>query len=185
MSELTETRIPLAVAAENLAKILHAIDEGDVGETIAAVLDSERLNLSAAVSRRVVFFELLSSTLQMAEEKRDAWKRKVEQLKHVEKRIKDATIQAMQIDNTVKKIGEDGNLCLQDSPPALVLNVETSSRSFGNIISDDAAKTIPQKYLVQTNFLQLNTAELKKDLDAGIELPFASLKRGVHLRIRI
>lgn len=184
MTDLPSNKIPLALAADNFATICEAIDNGNLNETIDALFSEARLELTAAVDRRVLFLQFISGNIEKAEKVRDAWKTRVEQLKHVEKRVKDKTIDVMQAQQTVQYNGEIGKLCLQANPPALELKIPVGSKSFNNILDGKYIADIPNEYLKTISFVQLDTAALKRDLDEGVEVPFAELKRGTHLRIR-
>lgn len=184
---MSNNNLPVALAAETFATISRAIEEGNLNEAIDSLVDASRLDLAACVAGNIHVLEHLAGNIEIAKAKRDAWKRQVEQLEYAEKRWRAKVIDAMQQQRITEGHGDGQRLCLQDNPPALDLKVDVTSKSFSNIISAEKAEalSIPAKYLTDVSFMQLNTAEIKKDIDGGITLPFASIRRGTHLRIRM
>lgn len=184
---VTINKIPLAVAADNFAAICHAIDNGDLNETLVALFHETRLDLSAAVDRRLCCLQLCSTSLEAAKGARDAWRERVKQLEFVEERIKGMTIEAIQITGMKEVKGETGRLCLQQNPEALSLEFMTHEMTVNRVIDPNDLERwhIPEKYLKKVAAFQLDTKQIKEDVQAGETYPWCKLTRGVHLRSRV
>lgn len=182
----TNNKVPLALAADNFATICKAIDEGDINEAITSLFHETKLDLADSVARRICFFEFLDGAIKNATEIRDSWKQRVEQLKHVEERVKKLTLDIITAESTIEYRSDLGKLCAQQNPPSLKLNFETTKMNASNVINakDIERNHIPQELITEVRFLQLNTEKLKEQLNAGGAYPWASLTRGQHLRIR-
>lgn len=176
--------VPMALAAQNLAEICRAFEQGDLNETLTALFHQTRLDTPAAVDKRVCDIRLLSSTLKAAEEARDAWTQRVKQLKFVEERVEEMTLDIMKHNSVTTLTGTIGNLRCQNNPEALHLEFETYKPHVNNVVDPHHIErfAIPEKYLKKFAAYQLDTAQIKEDLKKGEKFEWASLKRGVHLR---
>lgn len=184
MTELVRNKIPLAQAAENFAAICASIDEGNLDETILALFDATRHDLVTSVNRRICFLDFLRSAVKNAEENKDAWKQRCEQLKIVKERVDGLTIEAMKVLGVREVAGDIGKLRMQNNPEALHLEFETYKPHVNNVIDPEQIQRfdIADKYIKKFAAFQIDTAQVKADLQAGAALPWASLTRGLQLR---
>lgn len=152
----TSNKIPLALAADNFATICKAIDEGDINEAITSLFHETKLDLADSVARRICFLEFIDGAIKNASEIRDSWKQRVDQLKHVEERVKKLTLDIITTESTIEYRSDLGKLCAQQNPPSLKLNFETTRVSLGNIITgkDIERHDIPAELITETTTAQ-------------------------------
>lgn len=180
-------KVPLAEAAETFAIVCNAIDEGNLDETIVAIFNQTRLDLATAVDRRVCFLNFCTSSMQAAKETRNAWAERARQLEALEERIKVLTIDQIKSSGLEQAKGDLGRLCIQNNPEALSLDFDLHDMMVNRVIDPIfiEVNAVPDKYLKKIAAYQLDTKQIKEDLQAGETLPWAKLTRGQHLRIRM
>lgn len=171
-----------------IANLCEQIDSGaDIDQFIQAEFAQAKLNLSDAVGRTVLRLDGLEAAISHSKENRDAWAARAQSLERVYDKIKAATLEAVKAAGDVACISKHGKLSVQKSTPALQLDVKTKTTTVRHVVDldDGHAPAIDQKYLTRQEIFSLNTEEIKADLAQGIEIPWARMTRGEHLRWRM
>lgn len=183
---MSMNKLPEALVANNFAQICAAIDDGNLNETIVKLFNEQRLDLRPNVDVRIGFLRLCSAAIQSAKETRDAYRERVKQLEHVEDLVKKATLSIMAVHEKIVVEGDTGRLCVQKNPEALDLGFDVSELVVNRVIDPALieAHNIPDKYLKKIAAYQLDTKQIKEDVKASVELPWAKLSKGTHIRIR-
>lgn len=78
---------------------------------------------------------------------------------------------------------EMGVMYLQKSAPSLACMVPTKTVSVKSI-TDDFFLDVCKDYLTPHTYMVLDTAKVKRDLKAGVELSWATLEQSNHVRVR-
>ena len=190
MDDITlKKRTPLELAALDFAAVLNQIEQldGNLDQAIMSTFGELKLELAEAVDRRIYFLQFLESQIEHVEKMEKAWRERRRVLDNLNERIKEstkATIIAQE--GNMKLKGTTGELAVQKSPPAVQYSFESFKKSYDVITDDMVSKyEIPAKYLQPVELLQLNKVAVREDLQAGVELSFAKLVRGNHIRIRV
>jgi len=189
MDVVTKKRAPLELAALDFAAVLNQIEQldGDLDQAILSTFGELKLELAEAVDRRIYFLQFLESQIEHVEKMEKAWKERRRILENLNERIKESTkTTIIANDGSMKLKGTTGELAVQKSPPSVEYAFDFSKKSF-DIVTDDIVSKhkIPAKYLQHLELLQINKSAVREDLQAGIELGFAKLNRGSHVRVKI
>ena len=183
---MSETKVPLALAVQNLATLMLAIDEGNLDEAMVKLFTDQRLDLASAVDRRICFFDLCQKHIDSLKEIAKQYELTAKRLELGLEKIKDDTLEIMKTNPDVPYKGELGRLQVQDNASAAVeVFLDTTKKSFINIVdpADIEKAQIPDKFLATHKYYTLVIAEVKKALESGEEIPWAKLRKGQHLRI--
>lgn len=101
------------------------------------------------------------------------------------KQMKESVKGLMEQEPGLKLEGEVGRMRLQANAEGLHLNFTTKPKTiYGAVSEEDIFYCgIPAVYLDKTVTYKLKTDEIRADLKAGMELKWARLERGQHVRI--
>lgn len=189
MTDITiKKRAPLEMAALDFAALLQQIEElEDIDQAVLSTFGEMKLELADAVDRRIYFLQFLESQVEHVDKMVKAWQSRKKVLQNLTERMEESTKHTiLSANGKLKLSGTTGELSVQRSPPKLDLLFEPMRKSFDVLTHDVASKyEIPSKYIQHTEFLQLNKDALREDLQAGIELSWAKIVRGNHIRIKI
>jgi len=180
-------KVPLALAAQNLSQLMEAIDDGTLNETITRLFSSDRLAVADAVDRRIFCLRHFEDTIKNLKAIADEYRLKAKQLEHALETIKEKTVQIMEQVPDVPYVGELGRLRIQNnSQSALELKFELGKKSVSNILSESDIEKyqIPQELMETVTYTALKSDTVKKLVEAGEKLEWASVQRGRHLRYK-
>lgn len=177
----------LALIQENLDKLMRAIDEATeiTNEQIDEfmLLREER---EKKIDGWIGYRDRAKHFVAELKERRDrfqtAYKTGQSLQKYLDQRIK----YHMENDKTglVFKGKELGTLSLVNNQKAVAHIVPLESVRFDNVVKDDFYKQVCADYLKEVTFRVLDKAKVKVDLLSGIELSWAKLEQGKHIRVK-
>lgn len=175
-------------AAVILAEICDKMDNSDeVDEEILSKFDTATTCLEESIDRRKFVIREAESKIELAR----AYKRNIDEtIKRLQK------VQERIIESTKVMVGLNPNIPFKDtlgnkltvrknSQAHLVLALDLrEGKSVSNILDEASISLldIDEKYIKQVSYTTLNTEAVKKDLSNGIEISWASLHHGTHLR---
>ncbi len=183
-----QPKIPLALAATDLAVIMRSIDNAEsIDDALTQMFGTALANMADAVDRRILFRQTLDYTIKMAQETAKAWREKVKALENAMERFEANTLAIMQDEDSVKYKGKMGELAAQRSPAKLELAFETKTASISNAVLTDTLHfyEVPAEFRMETTVTQLRKEKVKEALLAGAKFEWASITHGRHLRVKI
>ncbi len=175
-------------AAVILAEICDKMDNSDeIDEEILAQFDTATTSLEESIDRRKFVVREAESKIELARSYKRSLDETIKKLQKVQERI---------IESTKTMVGLNPNIPFKDtlgnkltvrknSQPHLVLALDLREGKTVSNILDDASISllgIDEKYIKQVSYTTLNTEKVKSDLALGVEIPWASLHFGTHLR---
>jgi hypothetical protein len=187
--EPVQPKVFLGYAASTLTTICNAIDNGaDLDETMLELFDATATQLSEGVGRR----KAVARTLKAAIEQAKAYKAQVDShqksLESALTRLKAMTKEIVEANPDIPFKDELGKklTIVKNSKPSVRYDFEMTSRSLRNILPWERPEDIIAAglgdYMQEEKIYTLCTGEVLEDLEAGIELPWARLAQGYHLR---
>lgn len=183
---MEEVKVPLALAAQNLATLMEAIDNGNLEEAVLKLFDDQRLALSASVDRRICFFDICEKHIESLNDIANKYKVTAKQLETVLETVKKRTVEIMNsIPDTPYK-GDLGRLTIQkNASPSCMILLNTQKKSINHAVD---AQDI-EKHKIRDEFYDVHTYyslvidKIRKAIEAGEDIPWAVLQKGEHLRI--
>jgi hypothetical protein len=179
--QMEKVRVPLAVAASDLARICDELDAGvTLDQALVAAFDDTKLALADAVDRRIAFHEFASSALEAARAARAGWDERVQQLKGLIDRFKANTQAVVEAHPDLPYRGTLGRITVQKSPASL-----QTTFGFRELTPEliEMMGIEPEYYTVKTTYT-LDTKKAKEALAAGKSLPWAELTQSNHVRFK-
>lgn len=181
-----DTKVPLALAVQNLATLMEAIDDGNLDEAVIRLFTDQRLDLSSAVDRRICFFDICEKHVESLKDIARQYQKTAKALENALESVQKQTTEIMKGNPDVPYKGDLGRLQVQkNASPSCTILFETTKESSSNVV--DAADI--NKYGIDEKFYEARTHyvlvldKIKKALEAGENIPWAELKRGEHLRV--
>lgn len=175
-------------AARSLSRLCDRIDEADFcDESLEAEFQTAKLSLAESIDRRKFIFREAESKVELATQ----WKRDLDEtikrLKRVQERIESYTklIMTQEPDQPYEDTFGNKLKIVKNSQSQLVLAVDLrDKKSVSNIIDDASLELlgIDDKYVKIVTYQTLDTERVKRDLEKGEKLEWASLFRGEHVR---
>lgn len=190
MSKLTEKPyLYLAESAAIMADICAAIEANEDDELPKDLLDSFRTTkeqLYEGIDRRKAVADQFRATIAMVKEHGRKARAAAKKLEIAFEKFRESTKDVIEShpeisfrDSMKKKV----YVC--KSKPKLKLALPAAnSKSFSNILDDGAIELleIPERFLRQVTFRQLDTDKVRQALEGGEELDFAELEAVTQLR---
>lgn len=184
-TDVQKQKTPLHQAVLDLAAVCQQIDESaDITDVLIKTLGELKQGLVTAVDRNILFEKSLKAQIATAKEMKDSWTHRQKVLESVKESHSGYMLAAIASSGGLPFKGTQGEIRAQASPPSMDLTIKTDRRSFETITAQDAEQ-IPLKYVTETTLLSLNKDAIREDLQNGVELSFAKLTRGRHIRIYI
>lgn len=174
-------KVPMAFAMSTLAAMCDAIDNGaELDDALVAQFQEAKLDLVEAIDRRVAFFRYLQGQIAAAKAARDAWQDDYKRLQAIEEKFKEKTKELVEAHPDLPKEGTIGKLAVQANPPSVKLTFE--DRKLTRHVIDFFG--VDEKYIKTETTYTLNAKLVADDLKAGVELPWARLEQGTHIRFK-
>lgn len=194
-------KTPFHFAASELDALMDRIDQelehapasllggpNPIDTALVPFLESKRLELAEAVDRRIYFFQYLEDQIERGTKNREQWASYVKRLKDLYDRIEAKTIETMQLHPDLNYKGEAGQLKVQLNGAAkLVTSLLLTNKSVSNIVDLEQIREagVPDGYLESITYLVLNKEKVIADLKNGLQLPWARLEKGNHLKVKL
>lgn len=178
-------KIPMAVAATDLAMLCDAIDDGaEPSVALVAMFNEKRLDLAASVDRRIMFITLIEAQIEAARQMRSSWDDQVQRLKALHETMRAKTKEIIEAAPDLPYQGTLGKLSMQKNggvaPLATTWGDKELSQELVEMFGVDE-----RYYYVQTTY-KLRPEVIVKDLENGVPIEWAQLSpRGCHLRIKL
>lgn len=183
---MTEVKVPLALAAQNLATLMEAIDEGKLDEAIVQLFNDQRLDVASAVDRRICFFDMCERYIESLKDIARKYQTTAKSLEGALESVKKNTLETMKALPDVPYKGDLGRLQSQKNGTSscnVLLN--TKDVRFNNAVNFEDVERLkinPGLYEERTYYV-LVIEKIKAAIEAGLDIPWAELKRGEHLRV--
>ena len=120
-------------------------------------------------------------------ERRDRFQKAYKAAQSVAKQIDERIRYYLENDNTglAFKGQEMGTLYLQkNSQKSLAHLVPVENVNVYNVVKDDHFKSICKNYLKDITLRVLDSSKVKADIERGVELPWATVEQGQHVRVK-
>lgn len=176
----------LSEIQEQLALLMATIDDmEEIDDDTIDQFMSLNKERTEKIDAWIAVRDRLTSFLQEKKAQKD---RAVKACTHAENALKTFNNRLkyhMENDQTGKPFtGTTGTIALQNSPKKLAHSISVQPVSLNSIVNDEFDADLCQDYLTEQTYMVLDTARLKKDLQAGVEIPWAKLEQGKHVRVR-
>jgi hypothetical protein len=189
-------KVSLAVAASAVTRTLELIEDGgdpdgSLMEAVGDVLGDVR----NGVDRRIHFLDILGAPrsgdkpstglIGKYEELAKEYKAKADSLKNLRENLHLKTMAIMDENPDLEFRGHYGKFRQQKNSQAeLTTEFLRMSFNYSNIITAETMEMYGlHKYITYSELFQLNTEAVREALKSGVELPWAKLNQGKHLRI--
>ena len=181
-------KLYMGEAAATLTSLCTAIDAGaDLDETVMELFATTSQQLSEGVGRRKAAARAISGAIEQTklyEKQVTSHRRKLEaalvKLKEMTKEIVEANPDIPFKDELGKKL-----TIVKNSKPGVKYDFELSTKPTRNIMEGEALDMVladtPQ-YIERVQHYVLDTGKVLADLQAGVDIPWAELNQGFHLR---
>lgn len=176
----------MALAAQNLATLMEAIDEGRLDEAIVNVFNDTRLDVAAAVDRRICFFDFGEKNAETMRDIARKYQTAAKQLENALETLRQKTIEIMKQAQDVPYKGDLGRLQIQkNTSPSVKVLFEMEKKSIANAVDaqDIEQYGIDEKFYDVHTYYSLVLDRIKRSIEAGEDIKWATLTRGEHLRI--
>lgn len=182
---VTPHRVPMAVAATDLAFLCDEIDSGvEPSTALVARFNETRLELADAIDRRIVFIGMVEGSIEQARAMRAGWDAKVQQLKALHDTMRAKTKEIIEAQPDLPYQGRLGKLAVQKNGGVTPVVTTWGDRELTAELVDMFG--IDERYFYAETTYKLRPEVVLKDLEAGEELGWAQLgPRGTHLRIKL
>jgi hypothetical protein len=186
--ELQPPKVHLGYSANALSTICEAIESSDdLDETMVALFNETSRQLSAGVGRRKAAARAIRFSIEQAKayEKQVTHHRKrlesaLDKLKQMTKEIVEAHPDLPFKDELGKKL-----TIVANAKAGVKYDFDLGHKTVRNIIAFDQPPVYEEewkKYVKTEMYHVLDTGRVLADLEKGVELPWARLERGTHLR---
>lgn len=119
-------------------------------------------------------------------ERRDRFQKAYRAAKNVEKRLNERIKYHLENDQTgVPFKGADlGTLYLAKSPKSVAHLAPCEDKQVYGVITDPFYLNVCEPYLKEVTFKVLDKKKVREDLEAGVELSWATIEQGKHVRVK-
>jgi chaperonin cofactor prefoldin len=187
MVQVTKTapKLHFGIAAAQLAELCKIIDEGgEVDDVMIAMFQETGEALSASVDRRQAFADALKAAIETTKAHKKTVDAYQKQLERAQTKLKEITKQVMELHPDLpykNSLGKKLSI-VKNSKPSVKYDFELTYKSVRNIILPPHSNEIDPEYIMTEDVHTLDTGKVLADLEAGKELPWASLIQGTNLR---
>lgn len=178
-------KVPMAVAATDLAMLCDAIEEGaEPSAAFVAVFSEKRLELAESVDRRIMFITLVEGQIEQARAMRAAWDQQVQRLKALLDTMRSKTKEIIEAVPDLPYQGKLGKLAVQKNGGPQPLATAWGDKDLGP--DEVELFGIDERYYQVETTYKLRSDVVLKDIEAGHPVEWAHLApRGTHLRIKL
>lgn len=178
-------RIPMAVAATELAQLCDAIDNGaEPSAALVAMFNERRLELAESVDRRIMFLTLVEGQIEQARAMRAGWDTQVQRLKALHDTMRAKTREIIEAAPDLPYQGTLGKLAIQKNGGLAPVATEWGDKAL--TAAEIEMFGIDERYVQTETTYKLLTDVVRGDLEAGEDLGWAHLApRGMHLKVKL
>lgn len=139
------------------------------------------------VDRLIGFIERMQIESAAAYAKAEMYKRRGDVLENSMQNAKEYAKAMVLLNPDLEYRGTKGKLTVQRVADKLVYNIEKQRYSSTNVIAehDILSGAVDPKYVTPKTVMVIDNDKVKKDIEAGVAVPFAKLEENKSLRIRI
>ena len=181
-------KLYMGEAAATLTSLCNAIDNGaDLDETMAELFATTTRQLSDGVGRRKAAARAISGAIEQTklyEKQVTSHRRKLEaalvKLKELTREIVEANPDIPFKDELGKKL-----TIVKNSKPGVKYDFELSAKPTRNILEGEALDMVlgdTPTYVERVQYYVLDTGKVLADLQAGVDIPWATMSQGYHIR---
>jgi len=168
-------------AATTLSNLCERIDRGEeIDNLLMQEFSSAKISLAESIDRRKFVHREALAKIELAREYKRSIDKAIDHLKKVAERIERNTMEMMEAQPGLPyrdTLGQKLTIC-KNSQGSLKISFDHSNLEEESI----EFLGIDPKYIDKTTLITLNTEKVKQDLASGIELPWATLTHGKHIR---
>lgn len=184
----TPPKLYMGAAAATLTSLCNAIDNGaDLDETMTELFATTTQKLSDGVGRRKAAARAISGAIEQTkayEKQVTSHRRKLEaalvKLKEMTKEIVEANPDIPFKDELGKKL-----TIVKNSKPSVSYDFDLGHKATRNILDGEALDTVlgdTPAYVERVQHYVLDTGKVLADLQAGADIPWATMSQSYHLR---
>lgn len=178
----------LAAYVFELEQICSEIDEetGVISDDLVLRFNGASLALADKVDGWIGFLDALKVSLAEAKERKERADNARRAFEAMNKRLRDYLKFVMETHPNTPFKGSEGSLALQRNPESVEIDFTTVDKTIYKAIDSSLLTLEPSlnNYVKAITAYVIDTERLKADLKAGVELSWARLTRGHHVRIR-
>ena len=181
-------KVSLAEAANDLQTMMRMLEDG---QDIAPYMDQFSLaddHAVAAIDRRKYILKEVSAKIDVLQRMRDEISSHMEKLKEIDRKVRQTTKDVVEANPDVSFRDGMGNKVYLCKGPRSKMNLEfeTTSANIKYILKDEDFKNLVLhgygQYVKRVSYDVLDTEALRKDIEEGQPISFASLETTTHVR---
>lgn len=176
-------------AAIILSDLFNKIDNADedISEALIEHFDNACKSLTESIDRRKYVYRTAEAKIEFIRSQKQEADEAIKKLKKIQERIMEMTKVTVGLNPDLPFQDSLGNKLTvrKNSQPNLVLALDLrESKAVTNILDQNSISLlgIDQKYIKPVTYFTLDTEQLKRDLQAGEKLTWATLHYGTHVR---
>lgn len=182
---IPSTRVPLAWASQTLHTLMDAIDNAsEIDGALTQAFADASTDVALAIDRRQAVIAMTRSYCELARSHKKDLDAQIKVLERIEEKITQSTKEAIEAAPGVvfkNSVGKKVSIA-RSSTPALTTTLNLGKTSVSNTLSTEDLMRVDKRFWSVVSFHQLNTSELKRALESGETVSWASLEYGSHLR---
>ena len=178
----------LASVAAELALLLDEIDthDGEITADIIARFDDASLAVADKTDKWISYLDSLKAMSAALKERKDRAAKAQKSVEALQARLKDYLKGVLSTNPGIPFKGSEGSLALQKNPESVRYAFTREERTVYSVVHPNTLAMFNGlgAYVTEIRSLVVDGAKVKADLQAGMQLDFATLERGDHVRIR-
>ncbi len=176
--------LPLVQTSALLADLCRRVEEGEaLSPMFVQMFKATKLQHRDALTEVTTFADLLLYMVNGAKGARDRWAEKARKFEEAQEAFKEAAKQAIKDNPDLPWIDSYGTKVYvsRNSSASLQMNLSLDDKTVRNVVDyGDVTRLGP--YVKTVTYLVIDTDKVREDLAAGVEISWAKLERGDHVR---
>ncbi len=178
----------LARCASELEQVCAELDanDGEITSEMIARFDDAKLGLEVKVDGWIKYLEMIKVMAGAAKERKERSAKAQKTLENLERRLKEYVKSLIEATPGVPFKSPAGTLAVQRNPEAVKYTFDFPDKTFYRTVDAALVDMEPSLNAFVKSFqvLVIDGEKVKEALKSGVDLPWATLDRGSHLRIR-
>lgn len=176
-------RVGMSEAAATMTSILHQLDDDSATDSLLGQYLEASENLHHAISRRKYLLGECKMRREMLVATREQITQQIKSMDRLADRINSSTAEIIMANPDVVFRDDLGAkvYMAKNAKSSLNLKVDTAKTTISNVVNQATAQELGY-YAREVTTYVVDTDKLRKDLDEGIVVDFATTSTGYHLR---
>lgn len=180
--------VPLGTTAQLLADLCARVDaDEDLTPVFLQLFSDAEISQKRGIDDAKAFATDLKALIAGSKAARDGWAERAKKLDAALEKLKEEAKNALEAHPDLPwqdSFGRQLTLAKNSASALKYSFVIKDSRTFTNIVDLQTVQffDIPARYLNHVTFTTLDSAAIKADLEAGVELSWVKIERGHHVR---